>query len=702
MSDTVQDCAIDRLSDLPADLLVDSLLPACSPTSLVTLAATSHQWRSFISSEGGPCEILWQRRIATDFHFPMGSSGRRTGWFALYRRLFRSASYVWGQNDNGRLALPEASFRIPTSIRSRLIQGGISIPTRLELPAPPIALVAGGWSFHALTAEGQVVSWGALDGESFAAMQAPLSDPGRALRPTVLPQCEQMGELVQLEAGRRHILMRGRDGKVWEMHSYGRAVSVSDDAGRWGESAVADGTRAAAIKAVQAGWDYSAVLTMGGDVFVWLQTGPAVLERAAAQAGEQSLRSFSSQGVAFQLEMDTLGLPSLPSSSSFPDDKIEVIACGDNFILALTAASQLFYLDLSPIPQPNRPFAGQGARNDPEDSPIRSRASRERLEAEFVAGRRAWKRMTKFCDIDELKKLDGLDAASLRSSTRITHISAQFRSFAAYSVPSTSDTSESVVLLGTSDWREDVAPQVIPGLQGLGVIKISHGDYHDLALTSSGHLYSWGAFSAGALGLGHPQLSNTPLSALAVPAAADPPLAHAVNPAHPFPPAQRAQPPGFFPGFLLPRPAARPPPPPQRVDEPTRIRFHNESATTISDEAGRKGKFVYAVAAAGWHSGCLAVDLSDDAAATNEEQEPVIRPQSELEAEAEREGPRGARTVQGLDRQGEDGAGGTHGVFNERASMGRMGRSLRIGFAARGAARGAAGGMSPSDPAPPS
>ncbi|GAA5830696.1 hypothetical protein JCM11251_001047 [Rhodosporidiobolus azoricus] len=656
------DITTDPLSRLPVDVLTDLILPVISPTSLVNLAQTCCRWHSFLTQEGGPCEIVWKHRTAVDFHFPVNASGRRTGYYVLYGRLAKSSAYVWGQNENGRLALPAASFRLPASVRPRLINGGISIPTRLELPSPPVALVAGGWSFHALTVTGKIVSWGTLDAENAASDTAPLHYPGRILRPTVLPQSEDIGETVQLEAGRRHIVALAQDGKVWEMHSFGRAVEVQDEAQRWGTAGEGGSSSFRRVKGVQAGWDYSAVLTHAGDVYVWWQQGAGLLDRKAAEAGEQDLASFSTQGVAFPLQVDTLRLPSLPRSTAYQDDKIDLIACGDNFLIALTSASQLYYLDLSPVPDQGQPFAHQGARDDPDDSPVRSRASRARLEAEFVSGRRGWKRMSRFCDMDQVEQLDEFRERGLATRTRITHISAQFRSFTAYSVPETSDPAGSIVLLGNSEWTETTAPLVIPELQGLGVITISHGDYHNIALTSNGRLFSWGSYSAGALGLGHPQLSNTPLSA------PHPPLPAIDN----SPPQQQR--PAVFPGFIPPRPIPRLPPPPERVEKPTRVRFQGES-TDISDSEEGTVKFVYGVAAAGWHSGCLAVDLD---AATEAMAEPTIRlPRSEEEEAADE--------MRRLAGEAED-----ESANGDRTWMGRLGRNIRIGFAGRGGGGGEA------------
>ena len=86
----------DTLARIPNDILVDSVLAACSPQSLAALGATSRRWRAFIATAGSPCEILWQRRAVCDFKFPVHSTGRRTGWYRLYSQLASSSALVWG------------------------------------------------------------------------------------------------------------------------------------------------------------------------------------------------------------------------------------------------------------------------------------------------------------------------------------------------------------------------------------------------------------------------------------------------------------------------------------------------------------------------------------------------------------------------------------------------------------------------------
>jgi SCF-associated factor 1 len=69
---------------------------------------------------------------------------------------------------------------------------------------------------------------------------------------------------------------------------------------------------------------------------------------------------------------------------------------------------------------------------------------------------------------------------------QITHISAQFKTFFAYS-PS-SDEENSVVLKGGSDVWATQAPEIVPSLQGRNVISVVLGDYHFGALTARGEL----------------------------------------------------------------------------------------------------------------------------------------------------------------------------------------------------------------------
>ncbi len=108
------------------------------------------------------------------------------------------------------------------------------------------------------------------------------------------------------------------------------------------------------------------------------------------------------------------------------------------------------------------------------------------------------------------------------------------------------------------------------------VISVVLGDYHSAALTADGKLFTWGAFSQGALGLGDPKDIEV------------------------------GQPGGF--ANQQHRAAAKSGLRSARVPDvsvPTEVRFDHGLKK-------RKDRFCFAVAAAGWHTGALVIDLDPD------------------------------------------------------------------------------------------
>lgn len=153
----------------------------------------------------------------------------------------------------------------------------------------------------------------------------------------------------------------------------------------------------------------------------------------------------------------------------------------------------------------------------------------------------------------------------------IYQISAHFEHFVAYSTGR-----ESIVLMGTNDITRDQPADIIPELQYKSIISVVLGDYHFAALTSDGKLYTWGRFSAGALGLGDP-------GQLEVGA----------------PGGYKTQ--DQLDQVRIRRRRIEPP----EVEVPSLVRFDHGEKT-------RKDKFCFAVAAAGWHTGALVLDPESD------------------------------------------------------------------------------------------
>ena len=109
---------------------------------------------------------------------------------------------------------------------------------------------------------------------------------------------------------------------------------------------------------------------------------------------------------------------------------------------------------------------------------------------------------------------------------------------------------------------DNLRPKIILGLQNKSVISVVPGDHHYIALTLSGKVLTWGVCDKGALGLGDPAI-----------------LPRGV--------------PGAFPiggGYQL-----------SDVEEPTEVRFDHSRKNT--------NEFCFSIAAAGWHTGALVIDL---------------------------------------------------------------------------------------------
>ena len=82
----------------------------------------------------------------------------------------------------------------------------------------------------------------------------------------------------------------------------------------------------------------------------------------------------------------------------------------------------------------------------------------------------------------------------------MTHITAQYLSITSYNA-----TSIRHIRLPPPDSPLDpasIVPKPLPALEGKRIIQIASGDYHDVALTEGGEVWTWGAGAHGQLGTG--------------------------------------------------------------------------------------------------------------------------------------------------------------------------------------------------------
>ncbi|KAJ7442275.1 regulator of chromosome condensation 1/beta-lactamase-inhibitor protein II [Mycena latifolia] len=583
------------LETLPVEVILDNLLMDMAIQSVVRLGCTNKFFADICADE-----LLWQRRLQTDFNFSGAGTARVSGWKFIYRGLFNPKVFVWGEKTHGRLGL---GSKIPKSH----VRGGVPFPTQLRIPGARIVnIVAGGMSFHALDSEGSIYVWGTLNGTTSTLTSDGFSQAGKTASTPL--RLDLPSRIKEISCGRLHSSALDSKGRVWTFTSWGRPFTLSSR----------HLLRDSKPLQVECGWNLSSVLTKSGEVFVWWPQSGRMLEQIEAKnASMDEERQFFARALpdgvipcaTWELEADPARLPPLPSlprlSTTGDEDveeiKIIKIAALDGRIVALTNQGHVVL------------FRG--------------------LENETTISRGRWQYLPNFSEVERVRSLppftptDEASGIEPPQTMKITHISAHFSKFFAYSTGSSS-----VVLMGDTDTTEETNPHIDPAIQDKSVISVLVGDWHNAALTSSGKLLTWGGYSAGALGLGDPTVlpPGTP---------------GAFATEH-----QRLD--------ALERGLGYPP----NTDVPTEVRFDHARKTP-------KDRFCFLACASGWHTGALVIDLQPD---TEDEESG----EEELVEDAPRRPLRPVRGGHGLPIQNPHQAGfPMPGIF-------------RVGFAGRGATRG--------------
>lgn len=569
--------------DTATELLTEVVLPLLDAADVVALGRTCKQLHALILDRSNPeAEFIWKTRIKRDLRFPVESTARQSGWLELYRRIRRPHVYLWGEGRNGRLAIERNDARVKLLARN----GCLPIPARLPINVPIIDLVAGGWSFHALSVNGKIYHWGQLDGGSFAPYRPastsaiPLTAYPGAMVPVVTQFAPRIPPISRMLSGRLHMLALDERGRLWTWGNWAEAGLVSSPWLDYSQHRIVD---------IAAGWTFSAVLledrrTKRASIQVWWQrflspTLESSTRRQVPHDGDIGPRPVQGRQGCFDFELrQTIKLPDLPNTDE--GDRIEKLSAGEAFLVILTEHGRVYKFDLS-APQPPMWGGGQGQghlqgliapqneeEEEIEDGRLLNRTFTE-LERQIMTGQRHWIHLEKFSNwhlrSSRNETAPGtqveLDEESSNSSLqtcnqRISFISANFRTFFCIG--------GGAVLQGHQDATEESEPTVMPELQNRGVIRVECGDYHFGALTASGELYTFGGYSNGALGLG---IENSRL---------EPPLRGPID---------------------------------RTVRIPSRVSFLEPSR---ADVISKPDEFCFNLAMAGWASGALCVNLNDE------------------------------------------------------------------------------------------
>lgn len=551
---------MSKLDQLPQELLLDDLLPLISVKDSLSLFQTNRFFAKL-----GDDEVFWKRRLREDFNYSNASNARSSGFKFLYSRLSaHSKLFVWGGTGEGRMGR-----KIPTTTRSASTRGKQLWPLELKLPGTRVVeLAAGGWSFTALDSKGRIHVWGQLDGAWGLQRDGFTFSSKQASTPAIL----NLPKPIQtLSCGRNFMTALDHDGDVWCFNSWGIPFQYQPNAF---DHSIPDRK----IIQVECGWSFVSALTESGTAYVWNVTYGEIkrryeqMEEALANSpppdGQPDYRSAPLVDGVIQCQVqrlqgcEPLVLPDLPElpvlDPAITQPKLIKLGAGDHFVVGLTDAGHVLKLNIGDINEPD-------AISTLTDS--------------FKKGLRAWEFLPNFCQTSSVKALDEFksqETIRVPDRLKITHISAHFLTFVAYSTGP-----DSIVLMGPNDATPETKPSVISTLQNKGVISIVIGDYHFGALLENGKLLSWGASTA--TGLGDP---------------------YEIEPGKPG-------------GFAT----------SQHRDRSLEV-YQNlpniEVPTEVTFSHGLKKKrdrFVFAAAAAGWHMGALVVDLDQS---DEEEEEPTV------------------------------------------------------------------------------
>ncbi|WVN86742.1 uncharacterized protein L203_101914 [Cryptococcus depauperatus CBS 7841] len=523
------------LTDVPSEILLEYFLPLLP---LQDIACLSQVNRYFYALTLDP--TFWKLKTTSDFSFspashpPFPSPG---WWRRVYLGLLGPRAFIWGSSDNCRLGGAERDVNTrnfsrfidePAEIkwsnsqertRSGSLTNSFSHPLRSQAEIKAnnrakeslgvVELQAGGWCFAARCSDGSVWVWGQLDG-TIIRFRAPTWEDKhcQCREPTMIPlPCKAEA----LSAGRSHLLILDSDNLIWELTSWGKAYYHTAPALT---SPLNHGTthRPHHIAQISAGWNHSAALTSGGDIFVWF---PFAESYEAALTPDNELHGSARSTTADDGENEE---EETPRGLRWGQVKSEVV-------IELPSLSS----------RPN--WEGNPPDNEGSGAEGKSGKTWEQLEDEW----NAYESVRTTEEISESQKVikiaSGLDfLIALRkngevwytkvhtgeafswlylpyfSSPAITHITAQFQSITTYATPTQLSSSSSVY---HARLNQDVSltssnpnlllyrPDALPALQNKEIIQVAIGDYHYAALTSNGRMYTWGQGSTGQLGTGY-------------------------------------------------------------------------------------------------------------------------------------------------------------------------------------------------------
>ncbi|KAJ4290214.1 hypothetical protein N0V90_010429 [Kalmusia sp. IMI 367209] len=469
---------VNNITELPLDILV-LIFPYLDAKSFLAFCSTCKAFQQPLIRLD---PAYWSFKTRSVFRVPNQPVVQHDGlrWQKMYRRLFtQTRVYTWGNNSHNRLghASEEGNNRT-------------SLPREFEGARDDLGIIAdvqcGGWSTTILNSSGTLYFVGVVDGErQFSGSNVypqPLRFPnGFPESPATSAYDEPTIKICQFSAGRSHILGLSDSGRIWSWDSEKPAVQIKfanidlkEDSTTG--SPIATCLQYGVVKQVIAGWSYSSAYVHGIGIVAW----------------EPVRRGLSRRGIR--------RARSVPRRLQHPrdDDEPDTMLMLENFEIPKTGYRR---------PKGATRESDQERALGEEVGAVENYIVLEHFVV-FVTdiGRVFSSKLNEKNKIDNILELRAFRAESGTS----LDVQGSFRRFAIFR--------EGEVIIAEQDyinacWNTRLSdpdqiniegPKKIPALQHNNVVSIAFGDYHFLALHSTGKITSYGTevSSRGALGLG--------------------------------------------------------------------------------------------------------------------------------------------------------------------------------------------------------
>lgn len=324
-----------------------------------------------------------------------------------------------------------------------------------------------GWSTHFLTSDGDVYSFGSMNGQSSSSSKDPV-------------QKKFPDPIVQISAGRNHLVALSSKGEIYSYID----LKGSPQRIRFLSQGIAQASphskspKHRQVTKVVGGWNCSGALVHEVGIIIWRHEGRADLRLVQANNKDMPILQSDNWVDESYVQPPDIGEDSSDELLQEKARQIVDFVILEGYLVFITMAGKVYCVEMTDNLPASRPILlEQFSTPDSDEGEIADKAEAEKKKIDRISG--FFRRFAVYNQhgLVHIGNVEILKAA----------------------IQDTRRTSPSNPL------REELRPLAMPSLQRFGTIaQIVFGDYHSHALTHDGKLLSWGVESqnCGCLGIG--------------------------------------------------------------------------------------------------------------------------------------------------------------------------------------------------------